>query len=129
MYPDTSPLKALGLAPGHILRATTAQSSSPGLPTEASSRGVFEKATRGQSPERNQLFRNSTGRRTCRESDIPNKQILSPRVERTPQGMTPASRSAFHWALLLLAVLWPQVTSRALSAPSRSAPGLRPGAR
>lgn len=38
----------------------------------------------------------------------PNKQIQSPGVERTPQGMTPGSRSACPWALLLLAVLWPQ---------------------
>ena len=94
---------------------------------EASSSGVFEKATREQRPEGNQLFRNSAGRRDLRESDIPNKQIRSPGVERTPQGMTPASRSACRWALLLLAVLWPQVMSHVLSAPSRSAPGLRPG--
>lgn len=108
MYSLTSPLETLGFAPGHVLRAATAQSPSPGLPTEASSSGVFEKATREQRPEGNQLFRNSAGRRDLRESDIPNKQIRSPGVERTPQGMTPASRSACRWALLLLAVLWPQ---------------------
>lgn len=48
VYPGTRPLGALGLAPGHILRVTIAQSPPPGLPTEESRRGVFEKVTREQ---------------------------------------------------------------------------------
>lgn len=54
-------------------------------------------------------------------------QLQGGRVERaTPQGMAAASRSAFRWALLLLVALWQQVTSRALSVPSRCALGLTP---
>lgn len=85
VYSRTSPLETLGFAPGHVLRAATAQSPSPGLPTEASSSGVFEKATREQRPERNQLFRNSVGRRTCRRATSQQADSEPPSGEDTPR--------------------------------------------